>query len=71
MNRGHFIPRPARLTVRIENVDVVVLRLENSQARTLARTIKTARETLQASDQDLADLMIAALIYEATTGGTA
>jgi hypothetical protein len=66
LTKAPFIPRPARLSIRVDSVDTFTLKLENSQARTLTRTLKAARVELELSDRDLADLLIAAVLLEAS-----
>lgn len=61
---SEYIPRPARLCIRLDGVAVMTLRLENSVARQLLRTINAARERWDLSDESTADVLIAALQHE-------
>lgn len=58
-----FIPRPASLTLMLRGSRVVLLRLENEQARDLHKELKRARKVAK-SDRDLCDLIIASLRCE-------
>lgn len=57
-----YIPRPARVRVVYEDTEVVALKLENSQARTLARLLNRAKAHY--SDADLVDAWIGSLAAE-------
>jgi hypothetical protein len=64
-----YIPRPARLQLRMEGVKVLDLRLENDQARVLVRELRETRRMWilggqMLSDQDAIEMWIATLIQE-------
>lgn len=59
-----FIPRPARLVVRIDGVNALQIKLENQVARILVRIIRRAQDRWSLSDEATADVIIAALVHE-------
>lgn len=69
--KDSFIPRTAKLELRISGVPVFQLRLESSQARTLKHVLDLTRdrwvplvcEYPKARDEDVADAIIAALLH--------
>jgi hypothetical protein len=63
-----YIPRPARLEIRIEDHRVVCLKLENSQARHLVRLLRDAR-AMAPTDESLADLIMASVGHELAAHG--
>ena len=65
-----YVPRPASVSVVIEGVRVVQLKIENSQARRFNRAIKNSRQYFKRDegrdmfDEELVDILIAALHHE-------
>ncbi len=64
---GAYIPRPARLTLKISGVKVLDVRLENGQARALKRAFDTvkASESPSLHDRDVVECVIASLLLAA------
>lgn len=65
-----FVPRPSRLRLRISDVIVRELRLENSHARRLNAAFMEAEKVAgiihgyEMRDEDIADIIIAAITQE-------
>jgi hypothetical protein len=71
MSPAPFQPRPAVLSLTLEGVRVIKLRITNDLARALARQVNRARrqigQGLPVSDMDLAEFVVAVLALELQT----
>lgn len=62
-----FVPKPARVRVRISGVDVLDLKASNDAARALVRAVRDLQKVASASDEDIVDALTAAAVHEAQT----
>ena len=70
-----YVPRPATLSVKVEGVTLLKLRLSKDQAADVARTFTTASSLIArgagraAWDDEVADFIIASVVHQCMDEG--